>query len=216
MRLNRIHLYAAALLLTFAMPASAFAGSKGPARQSQVQARNRGEEGLRLYGAGRWQEAFDKLSAAEALHHAPIRLLYMARCQHKLEKLLEARALYEQFLAEKLPKNPPEALLDARASAKKELEIVTVRAPKVKIVLRGVPKESVRLSVDGAPVQAWSGELVLNPGKHTIEVTAANTRPLVRSFTLNQGTTKTINLQLRPRSEASTGPEAARRRGAAG
>jgi hypothetical protein len=214
MRLHRIHLYAAALVLTFAMPASAYA--KGPPRQTQVQARNRGEEGLRLYGAGRWQEAFDKLSAAQALHHAPMRLLYMARCQHKLEKLLEARALYEQFLAEKLPKNPPEALLDARASAKKELEIVTVRAPKVKIVLGGVAKESVRLRVDGAPVEAWGTELVLNPGKHIIEVTAANTRPLVRSFTLNQGTTKTINLQLRSRSEASTAPEGARRRGAAG
>jgi tetratricopeptide (TPR) repeat protein len=217
MQFRRIQFYAAALFLALAIPASASAETKSlTPRQAQAQARTRADEGMKLYEAGRFQEAYEKLRAAEEMHHAPMRLLYMARCQHNLGRLLEARALYEKLLAEKLPQNAPEALVDAYAEAKKELEIVTVRAPKVRLVLSGVSKEGVRVIVDGARVAVWSGEIALNPGKHTIEVTAANVRPMARTFTLSQGTTKTLTLVLRPRNEASTVPAGQRLRGTAG
>lgn len=215
MRLHRIHSYAAALFMTLALPAFAYAEPlKGVTpMQAQILSRRSADEGLRLYEQGQWKEAYEKLRAAEELHHTPTRLLYMARCQHRLGKLLEARGIYEKLLAEKLPPSAPEAFVDAQTSATKELEIVTVRAPKVKIMLTGAPKDAVRVTVDGVRVATWEKELVLNPGKHTLEVTSATTKPLVRSFTLNQGTTKTIDLVLRPQGEttASAGSTLRRR-----
>jgi len=201
MRRTLIRLFAVALLTLPSLPAAA-KGQSPPAkaRQAQVQAYVRAEEGLRLYEARRWQEALDKLQQAEALHHSPSRVLFMARCQYKLGKLLEARALYEQILAEKLPKHAPENLLEQRKEAKKELEVVRIRTPRVKLVLTGIPAKESRLFVDGVRILAWDKELELNPGQHTIEVTTAGAEPLLRTFSVSEGRSKTVTLVRRVRS----------------
>jgi tetratricopeptide (TPR) repeat protein len=160
----------------------------------EVQAHVQTEEGLKLYEARRWQEAFDKLRRAEELRHSPTRVLYMARCQYKLGRLIEARALYERVLGEKLPRNAPSNLLDQREEAKKELEIVRVRTPRVKLVLSGIPANESRVFVNGVRIVAWDKELELNPGQHTIEVTSAGAEPLLRTFTVNEGRSKTVTL----------------------
>ncbi|MCK6587495.1 MAG: hypothetical protein L6Q76_07910, partial [Polyangiaceae bacterium] len=115
MRRILLQLFAVAVLSLPAAAASAEGAAPPPnSRQAQVQAYVHTEEGLRLYKAQQWQEAFDKLRRAEELRHSPTRVLYMARCQYKLGKLLESRALYERVLREKLPKNAAPNLLDER------------------------------------------------------------------------------------------------------
>jgi tetratricopeptide (TPR) repeat protein len=168
-----------------------------------MQAYVRAEEGLRLYEARRWQEAFDKLRAAEAINHDPARVLFMARCQYKLGKLLEARALYEQVLAEKLPRNASAAHLEQREEAKKELEVVRIRTPRVKLVLTGIPPKESRVFVDGVRIFAWDKELELNPGQHTIEVSTAGADPLLRTFSVGEGRSKTVTLVRRARAAQS-------------
>ncbi|MGK4002438.1 tetratricopeptide repeat protein [Sorangium sp. So ce1036] len=91
---------------------------------AQELARAKAHEGLKLYGADRWQEAFEAFQEADRLYHAPTLVLYMARCQRKLGKLTDARALYEQVLAEPLPDDAPPAFLDARRDAEVELDAV--------------------------------------------------------------------------------------------
>jgi tetratricopeptide (TPR) repeat protein len=172
-----------------------------------MQAYVQTEEGLRLYKAMRYQEAFDKLRRAEEIRHSATRVLYMARCQYKLGKLLEARALYERVLGEKPSKNAPGNQLDEREEAKKELEVVRVRTPRVKLLLSGMAAKEAKVFVDGVRVLVWDKELELNPGQHTIEVTTAGAEPLLRTFTVGEGRTKTVTLvrnfrtaQIRPRS----------------
>ena len=97
MRRTLIRLFAVALLTLPSLPAAAKGKSPPPTpKQVQAQAHVRAEEGLRLYEARQWQEAFDKLRQAEDLQHAPARVLFMARCQYKLGKLLDARPLEQR------------------------------------------------------------------------------------------------------------------------
>lgn len=195
MRRILLQLFAVGLLSLPTAAASAKGAAPRPsARQAQVQAYVKTEEGIRLYKASRWQEAFDKLRGAEELRHSPTRVLYMARCQYKLGKLLEARALYDRVLREKLPKNAPAKLLDERDEAKKELEIVRIRTPRVKLVLSGIAMSDSKVFVDGIRILAWNKYLELNPGQHTIEVTTAGAEPLLRTFTVGEGRSKTVTL----------------------
>jgi tetratricopeptide (TPR) repeat protein len=187
-----------------AAPAKSAVSTKST-KQAQTLARLRTQEGLKLYEAGKWQEAFEKFQEAETLQHAPTRLLHVARCQYKLGKLLEARTSYERLLAEKLPANAPEALLDERARAVKELEIVQVRMPRVRIVLAGVAPQASRLIVDGKRVASIVNELELNPGKHTIELVTTNADHYMATFSVSEGRVKTINLVRRPRSAEARG-----------
>jgi tetratricopeptide (TPR) repeat protein len=194
MRRTILQLFAVALLTLPSVAVSAKGAQPRTPRQTEVQAYVQTEEGLKLYEARRWQEAFDKLRRAEELRHSPTRVLYMARCQYKLGKLIEARALYERVLGEKLPRNAPSNLLDQREEAKKELEIVRVRTPRVKLVLSGIPANESRVFVNGVRIVAWDKEIELNPGQHTIEVTSAGAEPLLRTFTVNEGRSKTVTL----------------------
>ena len=66
------------------VPASAqSAADKATARQLAVH-------GIKLYGDGKYSEALDKLQRAQTLYDAPVHLLYIARCQHKLGMLVES------------------------------------------------------------------------------------------------------------------------------
>ncbi|WP_438023936.1 tetratricopeptide repeat protein [Sorangium sp. So ce233] len=113
-----------ALVVTLLAAAPALAAEpppEGASADAQQLARTKAHEGLKLYGADRWQEAFDAFQEADRLYHAPTLVLYMARCQRKLGNLEGARALYEQVLEERLPEDPPPAFLEARKDAETEL-----------------------------------------------------------------------------------------------
>ncbi|WP_437575298.1 tetratricopeptide repeat protein [Sorangium sp. So ce887] len=128
---NCLRRCAFAVTLLAAAPALAAKPPDGASAEAQQLARTRAHEGLKLYGADRWQEAFEVFKEADGLYHAPTLVLYMARCQRKLGQLGAARDLYEQVLAEPLPEDPPRAFLDARKDAETELAAVraTLEAP---------------------------------------------------------------------------------------
>lgn len=122
--------------LLAAAPALGAPPPDGASAEAQQAARTKAHEGLKLYGADRWQEAFDVFQEADRLFHAPTLVLYMARCQRKLGRLEAARDLYEQVLGEPLPEDPPTAFLEARKDAETELagvraalEAAAVKAP---------------------------------------------------------------------------------------
>ncbi|WP_437672453.1 tetratricopeptide repeat protein [Sorangium sp. So ce131] len=123
--MNCLRRCALAVTLLAAAPALSAEPPARPAADAQQLARAKGHEGLKLYGADRWQEALEAFQEADRIYHAPTLVLYMARCQRKLGKLEEAQALYEQVLGEPLPDDPPPAFLEARKDA--EVELAAVR-----------------------------------------------------------------------------------------
>ena len=113
------------------LAAAAPAAGQGASPDAQATARARGEEGLKLYQAGKWDEAFAAFERADGLFHAPTLVVFMANCRRNQGRLVEARALYEKVVSEPLPRDPPEAFKKAQATARTELEALRGRLPQV-------------------------------------------------------------------------------------
>ncbi len=194
----RRHAASVLFLLLALQVRPSYAQQATPPEDAQRVARRKGEEALKLYGADRWEEARRLFHDADKLYHAPTLVLYEARCERKLGKLLEARATYERLISEVLPPNNPKAFLEAQETAKAELDKLRLRIPVVKIVVKGVPPQSAKVTVDGSPVSVIEGNMTeLNPGNHRIEASVEGANPFVRYFAVSEGGTKTIELELR-------------------
>ncbi|HEX9621815.1 MAG TPA: tetratricopeptide repeat protein, partial [Polyangiaceae bacterium] len=85
-------------------------------------ARAAATEGAKAFQEGRWQDAVDLFTRAESLVHAPPHLLFLARAQVKLGRLVAARELYNKILREPLAGDAPPAFLTAREAAEAEIE----------------------------------------------------------------------------------------------
>lgn len=84
-------------------------------------------QALEAFEAGEYEDAIAGFEKADRAFHAPKFLLYVARAQQKLGRLLAARATYEKILKEKLAPYAPPEFFDAQADAKKELAELTDR-----------------------------------------------------------------------------------------
>jgi hypothetical protein len=189
------HAVCALVLLSPAAVAAQPRPSASAAADAQGLARAKAQEGLKLYGADRWSEALASFREADTLFHAPSVTLYVARCQRKLGKLLDARTTYVRILAEDLPPGAPPAFVSAHADAGKELEIVRERLPTLQVAITGVPAAEARVTVNGAPFADEKKEL--DPGSYTVEARAGAGAPILRTVTLAEGSHETLTLDLR-------------------
>lgn len=208
---------AVALILPFAFtlsllsPAPASAQKTGvPAASAdrQGQARARAKDALKLYQAGETAEAYATFREAEGLFHAPTIVLYIARCQRRLGKLLEARASYESILAEEVPKGAAAAFVSAHVDAGRELTELKSRIPSLRVIITGAPPGAAQVTVDGEP---WPDETRdIDPGSHLIAVKRAAGDPITRQVVLDEGRSQSISIDL-PASSAPPGGEPAKK-----
>jgi hypothetical protein len=199
-----------------AIPSSASAQPAAGSEEKQAAAREKGKEGLSLYGAGKWQEAYEKLAEADKLYHAPTLVLYMARCQRQLGKLLAALDLYERVLDEVIPASAPQAFLDAKEIARTERKALMKLVPQLKITVAGVNAEAARVTLDGKPVATLNKEQLVNPGIHVVEAEAPGVAPTGETISLAEGGYGEVKLVLEPRSEGEGEGEGASGGGSAG
>lgn len=163
-------------------------------------ARVMAEEGYKLYGQDAWARAFEKFRDADALFHAPPLVLYMARCQRKIGRLVAARDLYEKIIAEAIADDAPRAFHEAKADATRELQALRGLIPSIRIVITGLPGEVVRATIDGAPAPVARERVELDPGEHTIEALSERAKRAERRVvTLKEGSAETIEIALDPR-----------------
>jgi hypothetical protein len=204
----RIGGFALALLALLA-PAGAAAQTGAPAQAAQVSppgginrqsaAREKAEEGLKLFGADRWAEAFTLFKDANDLFPAPTLELYMARCQRKLGKLLEARTIYEKLVAKPPPADAATPFHEAHNAGKTELAALRERIPTLQVALKGELAPGAKLLLNGLPLDPAPARKELNPGTHTLVATAEGAEPIVRSIALAEGASEAIDLTLKPR-----------------
>ena len=170
--------------------------SEEEVREAQrAVALEKGRRAMQLFRAGQYAEAYPLFRDADDQFHTPQLVLYMARCQDKRGRLLEARALYERTLAETVPENPSESLLRARQAATAELGPVRLRIPTLAVDVRGPPPEEVTVFVDG---ELWPlGEpRELDPGKHEVEAMSRSGARTNREVELPEGRSVSIVLRL--------------------
>jgi hypothetical protein len=146
-----------------------------------------GHDALALYEASRWNEAYDRFQAAEALVHSPVFLLYMARCRRNAGRLLEAADRLERLSRERVPEDASTAWHGAVADAGAELIALRRAIPRVVVVVQGAPAARVTLDGRELPASKLGKSLDLDPGRHSLAARDSQGRRVVRSFQVESG-----------------------------
>ena len=186
MRAARALLCAAALAAVGALAPLARASG---ALADRDAARTLAGQGYELYEAGQLQRAIVVFRQAEARFHAPPHLLYVARAQVKLGRLLEAEGTYKLVADEKLASDAPGPFKEAQVSARAELAQLQALVPSLVITLAGVAPPGTRVLLDGELVDAEHLGLPtrLNPGSHTVRAEPPGLSATERAVVLEAG-----------------------------
>lgn len=141
----------------------------------RATARDAANSGRAAFEAGQYEKAIDQFTRAEQLVHAPPHLLYLARAQAKLGKLVAAHETYLKITRETLKPNAPKAFSDAQGFAESELAAVDARLPYVTVTLQGAPADGVSVDMDGTllPAAMIGIPLPLDPGQHVFKATGS-------------------------------------------
>jgi hypothetical protein len=146
-----------------------------PSAEETAAARTLALEGIKLADAGRCEEAIERLTRAERLHHALVVLGRLGECQVTRGRLVEGTEILRRVLRETLPPSPPEVLLKARERAQSVLDRTKGKIGAVNIIVRGPEDPAlVTVMVDGEPMNVALLEVdrPTDPGEHLIEASA--------------------------------------------
>lgn len=184
-------LAAAALGVAAPVGAQAPAPAEDPAIAAARAAYLQGQD----YGnAGLWVEAEERFRVSAQLRRSPTTLAMLARAQHELGFLVEARESYLAFMAE--PASARSAKLEPAALA--ALAELDRKVAKVVIVLEPGPVVDPAVQLDGVPVAAekLQQNLLVNPGTHEISARAAGRAPARARLVIPEGGSATVTLTL--------------------
>jgi hypothetical protein len=168
------------------------AADKATARQLATQ-------GIQQYQQGKNAEALDLLQKAEQLYDAPIHLIYIARAQAALGKLVEASETYRRLARIDLPAGAPQAFKDAISDAHKELPQLEPRIPSLRIDVNPSEAEGLKLKIDGEQLSSVVIGInrPTNPGRHLVEVAANGYESASSSVDLALGGKQTVSLRMK-------------------
>lgn len=121
-----------------------------------------GHEALQHFARGEFAMAREKFERADRLAHSPVFILYQARADRKMGKLLRARELLERCAAEPVLPSSPDAWRKAVADAVAELEQVSEAIPTVQIVISGGAISPVRIEGNGRSFLLTEPETLLS------------------------------------------------------
>jgi len=189
--------FAAAVMLSITTSAVAM----GQSAADKATARQMATQGSQYYQQGKHAEALDLLQRAEQLYDAPVHLIYIARTQAALGKLVEASETYRRLVRTDLAAGAPQAFKDAVADAQKELQQLEPKIPSLRIEVTPTDAKGLQLKLDG---EVLSSVVIginrpTNPGKHSVEAAAADFNPASASVDLVAGGKQTVTLQMHPR-----------------
>ncbi len=170
----------------------------GQTVEQKAGARAAADAGAEAFDAGRYQEAIDLFSRAEAIVHAPPHLLNIARAYVKLGRLVSAQDSYLKIVRERLPSGAPEPFKEAWAAADRELGELEPRIPRLTIQVTGAEGSQVQVTMDGQPVPSALLGIPhpVDPGDHTVSANAGGERQVTRSVTVAVGARESVELDV--------------------
>lgn len=193
---------AAAVTVTLAGERAAAAQGASP-DDAKREARKLADKGYEHFEAGEYDRAIPFFRDAEAKFHAPTLLLIQGHAHAKMGRIVAACALYRQVVDEKLPADAPQAFVDAQTDAGKKLDELTPKIATLKIVLKGMTPDRVKVSIDDVeiPESKVLEPIPQDPGTHKVTATIGGDdggRAVFQTVTLKEGVTKQIQLVFRP------------------
>lgn len=165
--------------------------------QERSAARELAERGDRAYRAGEYQEALDLFRRAAALVPAPTVLVFVARSNAQLGRLIQAREAYRAALRQELAPDAPPAFFAAQASARTELDDVDRRLPRVTVTVRGVEGMPYHVLIDGVEMSRalLDVEQPIDPGEHVFEIAGEGVQATSVTRPLADGSRETVFLE---------------------
>jgi hypothetical protein len=183
-----------------AAPAGGFAQDPASAAPTAVSLAG---EGKARYDRGEWAEALALFEAAEQLAHSPVIVLYIARSQRNLGRLVAARQSFVRVSQEELPAGAPEPFVVAKADAAEDLQSLEPRIPMIELRLGEIPTDA-QIEVDEAPLSAADRDkpILVDPGEHRVRAVRGGVEIASATVTLAEGQRETVTL----RSASVAGP----------
>jgi hypothetical protein len=167
------------------------------AAENIAAARTLGIQGVQLADAGQCPEAIEKLTRAEALHHAPTILGRLGECQVNVGEVVTGTENLNMVVREVLPASAPKVFRDAQDRAQK---VLTAATPKIAHLVIRVSPANVKASVaiGGKPVPAalLGAERPTDPGTHQVTAAAEGYKPASATVSLAEAAQQDITLLL--------------------
>ncbi len=144
--------------------------------EERAGARAAANQGADDFDQGKWAEAVDMFSRAEAIVHSPIHLSYIARAQLKLGHWVEAYELFNRVKREQPTPPVPAPIATAIADASKQLAKLDEEMPSVTLNVKGADAKTASVTMDGVAVPSALIGLYhpVNPGVHRFRATAGS------------------------------------------
>ncbi len=183
----------------------------------RAAARDAANNGRAAFDAGKYEKAIDYLSRAEQLVHSPTHLLFVARAQAKLGRLVAAHETYLKINRETLAANAPKAFVSAQSAAEQEQDALDNRLPSVTVTLQGAttaPDLSVEMDGTALPAAMIGIPVPADPGEHTFKASGPTIVSEPVTIKLAEAAKQTVVLILRstaPALAAATRPTAGAR-----
>ena len=196
---------------------AAWGAPASAADANKDKARGLAQEAIKAFEAGNHQMAIDLLAQAEQLFHAPVHLLFLARANAALGKLVEAKRIYRKLESEDLGPKPPTAWVSAKAAAPAERDELERRIPH--FVVTVTPSASdVSITMNGDPLPAVDGgsaagggaagggaaggsvaggSVEVDPGRYTFKATASGGRSASQTVEAKERASVDVRLVLR-------------------
>lgn len=157
-------------------------------------------EGRARYDAEQYSAALELFKRAHEIMRAPTTGLDLAKAHAALGQLVEARQIANEVVL--MPVEPKEkpVFAEARAEAKEAIEGLEPRIPFLKLQVVGPPVQAARVVIDGKTLKAEDVDkpYAVNPGKHTVVVTAPDYHPTEITVSLVESATTPVDINLRP------------------
>jgi hypothetical protein len=182
------------LLVMLSVPSRSWAQSD----EERAGARTAARDGAKAFNEGRWADAVDLFSRAQALVKAPPHLLYIARAQEKLGQLVKARENYLQVKRMQLADDAPAAFTEAKQAAEAELAVLEPRLPYVTVNVQGAGDAPVTVTMNGAQIpSALVGvRRPVDPGDHKFQAFAKGMESNVVTVSVKESAKEIVALTL--------------------
>jgi hypothetical protein len=201
-----LSLFTAAAILAAPLAPARAAGPEEPAVGADSSAKTKFADALKLYKNGNVAEALPLFREVAELTHSPNAQLYVGYCLAQSAKRAEAYRAFALVLKQ-ISEHPDAKYEPTREAAEAQLAILNVRLAKLVILIADLPS-GLAVTLDGAAVEekTLGSSIVVEPGTHHVEASAAGLAPVRRDVSIDGGELKTLNLSLKKTEQAQPSP----------
>lgn len=181
--------------------ASAWAQTPTPPVDTVAEARRLFQQGVTLLDQQQFALAAESFEQSNRLRASPVVLQNLGVANRGAGRYRAAIDAFERFLANPGTRTPPAVLAELTT------EVARLRTLLVTLRPRLVPESAAaaaRLTLDGAPAQLASGALVLDPGRHVLEVEVEGFERERLELTLGASEARDFEVRLRERPRIGT------------